>query len=67
MFPTENGSDAFPVYISRGLDLHIVRNVSTENGVRSQVNVKLLSQPAASVVIPVDVSCGHGLAEHVSW
>ena len=67
VFPTENGSDAFPVYIGRGLDLHIVRNVSTENGVRSQVNVKLLSQPAASVVIPVDVSCGHGLAEHVSW
>ena len=45
MFPTEKGSDAFPVYIGRGLDLHIVRNVSTQNGVRSQVNVKLFSQP----------------------
>ena len=29
VFPTEKGSDAFPVYIGRGLDLHIVRNVST--------------------------------------
>ena len=54
MFPTEKGSDAFPVYIGRGLDLHIVRNVSTENGVRSQVNVKLFSQPDLARSILLD-------------
>ena len=54
VFPTEKGSDAFPVYIGRGLDLHIVRNVSTENGVRSQVNVKLFSQPDLARSILLD-------------
>ena len=51
-----NETDTFPVFIGRGLNVHVINNVSTENGARASLGISLKSQPQAVVRIPADCS-----------
>jgi hypothetical protein len=61
-FPPVNGSDTFPVYIGRGVQIDVINNISTENGIRAVLNVKLRSEPQSSVVIPFDITVDNDTA-----